>query len=96
MTVVEPFMSSVAGGGTMLVHLAKRGETVALDFNVQAPAACHEGCFELGDGIAQALFPWRQVVGDANNFGPKSWPFPARWPASPWPSSASAPWISPT
>jgi gamma-glutamyltranspeptidase/glutathione hydrolase len=56
----------------MLVHLAKRGETVALDFNVQAPAACHEGCFELAEGIAQALFPWRRVVGDANNFGPKS------------------------
>src|SRR5260370_33664997 len=68
----EPFRSSVAGGGTMPVHLAKRGETVALDFNVQAPAACHEGCFELGDGVAQALFPWRQGVGDANNFGPKS------------------------
>jgi gamma-glutamyltranspeptidase/glutathione hydrolase len=72
MTVVEPFMSSVAGGGTMLVHLAKRKETVALDFNVQAPAACHEGCYELGEGVAQALFPWRRVVGDANNFGPKS------------------------
>lgn len=72
MTVVEPFMSSVAGGGTMLVHMAKRGETVALDFNVQAPAACHERCYELGEGVAQALFPWRRVVGDANNFGPKS------------------------
>ena len=72
MTVVEPFMSSLAGGGTMLVHLAKRGETVALDFNVQAPAACHEACFELADGIAQALFPWRRVVDDANNFGPRS------------------------
>ncbi len=72
MTVVEPFMSSVAGGGTMLVHLARRGETIALDFNVQAPAACHESCYELGEGVAQALFPWRKVVGDANNFGPKS------------------------
>ena len=72
MTVVEPFMSSVAGGGTMLVHMAKRGETVALDFNVQAPAACHETCYELGEGVAQALFPWRRVVNDANNFGPKS------------------------
>ncbi|HSB41152.1 MAG TPA: gamma-glutamyltransferase family protein [Methylomirabilota bacterium] len=72
MSVVEPFMSSVAGGGTMLVHMAKRGETVALDFNVQAPAACHESCFELADGVAQALFPWRRVVDDANNFGPKS------------------------
>jgi len=72
MTVVEPFMSSIAGGGTMLVHLAKRGETVALDFNVQAPAACREGCFDLAEGVAQALFPWRRVVDDANNFGPKS------------------------
>ncbi|HSE03460.1 MAG TPA: gamma-glutamyltransferase, partial [Methylomirabilota bacterium] len=72
MTVVEPFMSSVAGGGTMLVHMAKRGETIALDFNVQAPAACHESCFELAEGVAQALFPWRRVVDDANNFGPKS------------------------
>ena len=26
MPVVEPFMSSLAGGGTMLVHLARRGE----------------------------------------------------------------------
>jgi gamma-glutamyltranspeptidase/glutathione hydrolase len=56
----------------MLVHMARRGETVALDFNVQAPAACHESCYELGQGVAQALFPWRRVVGDANNFGPKS------------------------
>jgi gamma-glutamyltranspeptidase/glutathione hydrolase len=72
MTVVEPFMSSVAGGGTMLVHMARRGETVTLDFNVQAPAACHESCYALADGVAQALFPWRRVVDDANNFGPKS------------------------
>jgi gamma-glutamyltranspeptidase len=72
MTVVEPFMSSVAGGGTMLVHMAKRGETLALDFNVQAPAACHETCYELADGVAQDLFPWRRVAGDANIFGPRS------------------------
>jgi gamma-glutamyltranspeptidase/glutathione hydrolase len=72
MTVVEPFMSSVAGGGTMLVHMARRAETAVIDFNVQAPAACHESCFELGDGVAQALFPWRRVVDDANNFGPRS------------------------
>ena len=72
MTVVEPFMSSVAGGGTMLVHMARRGETLALDFNVQAPAACHESCYELADGVADALFTWRRVVDDANNFGPRS------------------------
>src|SRR5262249_47955137 len=37
MTVVEPFMSSIGGSGTMLIHLARRGETVALDFNGVAP-----------------------------------------------------------
>jgi gamma-glutamyltranspeptidase / glutathione hydrolase len=72
MTVVEPFMSSVAGGGTMLIHLAKRGETVGLDFNVQAPAACHETVYPLTDGVASDLFPWRKVVGDVNTFGHRS------------------------
>ncbi|HSB82198.1 MAG TPA: gamma-glutamyltransferase [Candidatus Methylomirabilis sp.] len=72
MTVVEPFMSSIAGGGTMLVHLAQRGETVALDFNVQAPAACHETIYPLADGVATDLFPWRKVVDDANVFGHRS------------------------
>src|SRR5512138_2344847 len=47
MTVVEPYMSSLAGGGSFLIHLAARGETVAVDANVQAPAACHETCFPL-------------------------------------------------
>src|SRR5512132_3267666 len=50
MPVVEPFMSSLAGGGTMLVHLAKSGDTLCVDFNVEAPAAAHETCFELGEG----------------------------------------------
>ena len=72
MTVVEPFMSTIAGGGTMIVHLARRGETRVVDFNVEAPSACHEGCYELGDGVGGAMFPWRQVVGDANNHGPRA------------------------
>jgi len=72
MPVVEPFMSSLAGGGTMLVHLAKRGETVCVDFNVEAPAAAYETCYELGEGISTGLFPWRRVVADANVFGPRS------------------------
>jgi gamma-glutamyltranspeptidase / glutathione hydrolase len=72
MPVVEPFMSSLAGGGTMLVHLAGRGETHCVDFNVEAPAAAYETCFELGEGVSTALFPWRRVVDDANVFGPRS------------------------
>ena len=41
MTVVEPFMSTIAGSGTMLVHTARRGETVALYFNGCAPMRAH-------------------------------------------------------
>ena len=39
MTVIEPFMSTIAGSGTMLVHLAQRGETVGLDHLGAAGAA---------------------------------------------------------
>ncbi|MFQ5828496.1 MAG: gamma-glutamyltransferase [Candidatus Methylomirabilia bacterium] len=69
MTVVEPFMSTIAGGGTMVIYLARRGEGVALNFNVQAPAACHERIFPLADGVAGDLFPWRRVVDDQNIVG---------------------------
>jgi gamma-glutamyltranspeptidase/glutathione hydrolase len=72
MPVVEPFMSSIAGGGSFLIHMARRGETVAIDANVEAPAAAHETSFELGEGVGDDLFPWRRVVGDANTFGPRS------------------------
>jgi gamma-glutamyltranspeptidase/glutathione hydrolase len=72
MPVVEPFMSSLAGGGTMLVHLARRGETLCVDFNVEAPAAAYDGCYELMEGTSTAIFPWRLVVDDANVFGPRS------------------------
>jgi gamma-glutamyltranspeptidase/glutathione hydrolase len=72
MPVVEPFMSSIAGGGSFLIHMARRGETAAIDANVEAPAAAHETSFELGEGVGDDLFPWRRVVGDANTFGPRS------------------------
>ena len=69
MTVVEPFMSTIAGSGTMLVHLEKRGETVALDFNGVAPTRAHEGMFRLIGGISDGLFPWPRVEGAANEYG---------------------------
>src|SRR4029450_3073080 len=72
MPVVEPFMSSIAGGASFLIHMARRGETVALDPSAEAPAAAPEPCYELGEGVGDDLFPWRRVVGDANTFGPRS------------------------
>jgi gamma-glutamyltranspeptidase/glutathione hydrolase len=72
MPVVEPFMSTIAGGGSFLIHLAKRGQTIAIDANVEAPSACHGRCYELGEGTQQDLFAWRRVVGDANIYGPRA------------------------
>ena len=73
MTVVEPFMSTIAGAGTMLIHLAKRSETVVLDFNPNAPLKAHETMYRLIGGIAtHALFAWPQVENDANVFGHRS------------------------
>lgn len=72
MTVVEPFMSTLGGSGTMLAHLARRGETIALDFNGTAPMRAHESMYRLIGGVAEALFTWPRVENDANLFGHRS------------------------
>src|SRR5262249_12702772 len=69
MTVVEPFMSTLGGSGTMLVHLRKRAETLALDFNGIAPLRAHDGMFRLTDGVSDSMFAWPRVENDANVFG---------------------------
>jgi gamma-glutamyltranspeptidase/glutathione hydrolase len=72
MTVVEPFMSSIAGSGTMLIHLARRGETVALNFNGVAPRAAHETMYRLIGGVSDGLFPWPRTENAANEYGHRS------------------------
>jgi gamma-glutamyltranspeptidase/glutathione hydrolase len=72
MTVVEPFMSSIGGSGTMLVHLARRGETVALNFNGVAPRSAHATMYRVIGGVSDALFPWPKVEGEANVYGHRS------------------------
>src|SRR5262245_19080238 len=69
MTVVEPFMSTIAGSGTMLVHSVRRGETVALDFNGCAPMRARESMFRTTTGISRGLFAWPNVEGAANERG---------------------------
>ena len=69
MTVVEPFMSTIAGSGTMLVHLARKDETVALDFNGCAPMRAHDSMFRLSTGISRGLFAWPNVEHAANERG---------------------------
>ncbi len=69
MTVVEPFMSTIAGSGTMLVHLARKGETVALNFNGVAPLASHETLYKVVSGFSDGLFSWPRTENAANEYG---------------------------
>jgi gamma-glutamyltranspeptidase / glutathione hydrolase len=69
MAVVEPFMSCLAGGGSMLVHRPRTGASMALDFNVEAPQRARADMYRLGEGRSSDLFPWRTVDGDANVHG---------------------------
>lgn len=72
MTVVEPFMSTIAGSGTMLVHQARRGETVALNFNGVAPLAAHESIYTVVGGVSDGLFSWPRTENAANEYGHRS------------------------
>jgi gamma-glutamyltranspeptidase/glutathione hydrolase len=73
MPVVEPFMSTLAGSGTMMIHIAKTGQTVCLDFNGVAPMAAHASMYRLIGGVATyALFAWPRVEDDANVYGYRS------------------------
>ena len=69
MAVVEPFMSCLAGGGSMLIHRPRTGASVALDFNVEAPRRARPDMYRLREGRSGDLFPWRAVEDDANVHG---------------------------
>jgi gamma-glutamyltranspeptidase/glutathione hydrolase len=69
MAVVEPFMSCLAGGGSMLIHRPRTGASVALDFNVEAPRRARADMYRLAEGRGGDLFPWRAVEGDVNVHG---------------------------
>ncbi|HMH52547.1 MAG TPA: gamma-glutamyltransferase [Candidatus Acidoferrum sp.] len=72
MTVVEPFMSTIGGAGTMLVHLASESETLTVDFNAVAPAAAYDGMYRVVGGGVSELFAWPRVQDDANVVGPRA------------------------
>jgi gamma-glutamyltranspeptidase/glutathione hydrolase len=70
MSVVEPFMSGIGGGGYMVVHLAERRETLVVDFGMKAPLAAHAEMFGLLPDPAPNPYTFRKVKGDANKQGP--------------------------
>ena len=63
---VEPWMSGIGGGGFMLVHLAARDQTFAIDFGMIAPGQLNPDDYPLIGGNASDLFGWPAVQEDRN------------------------------
>ena len=71
--VVEPWMSGIGGGGTMVLYRAKEQAFEVIDFGMRSPAGLDAADYPLtGAGAASDLFPWRQVRDDRNIHGPGS------------------------
>ena len=76
LTVAEPWMSGLGGGGFMLVRLRGQAETQVVDFGMRAPLALDPADYPTIAGIDDDLFGWPAVVEDRNLVGPLSFAVP--------------------
>ncbi|MFO1067491.1 MAG: gamma-glutamyltransferase [Geminicoccaceae bacterium] len=72
LATLEPWMSGLGGGGTMLVHLAAERRTVAVDFGMVAPRRLDAADYPLTGATGGDLFGWPAVLDDRNVSGPLS------------------------
>jgi gamma-glutamyltranspeptidase/glutathione hydrolase len=72
LSVVEPWLSGIGGGGFLLHADGATGAVSALDFNVRAPAALDPADYPLADAGTGNWFDWPSVVEDRNLIGPSS------------------------
>ena len=67
MGVVEPWMSGVAAGGSMVLWRADEGRARVVNFGMRSPRRLNPADYPLtGDGRTADLFPWPLVVDDRN------------------------------
>ena len=68
---LEPWMSGIGGGGTMVLYRAKEKRFEVIDFGMCAPQGLNPADYPLtGEGAASDLFPWPRVKDDRNLRGP--------------------------
>ena len=68
LNVIEPWNSSIAGHGQMIVHVAAEGKTVAIDYGHRAPKAATAEMFDV-IGQTQQGNGLYEVAGRANFTG---------------------------
>ena len=69
-SVVEPWMSGLGGGGYMLVYLAKERRVRVIDFGMVAPKSLNPEDYPLVEGQGSGdLFQWPAVLDDRNVYG---------------------------
>lgn len=69
LSVVEPWLSGIGGGGFLLHGDGKSGAIDTLDFNVVAPAGLDPADYRLSGGGAGNWFNWPAVEGERNVSG---------------------------
>jgi gamma-glutamyltranspeptidase/glutathione hydrolase len=71
LSVVEPWLSGLGGGG-FLLHANAAGHVETLDFNLRAPLAADPADYPLDGGAGGDWFNWPKVQDDCNLIGPMS------------------------
>ncbi|WP_118134140.1 gamma-glutamyltransferase family protein [Oceanicella sp. SM1341] len=72
LSVVEPWLSGIGGGGFLLHASGETGAVDTLDFNVRAPGGISAADYPLRGGKGGDWFDWPAVEGDRNLSGPMS------------------------
>ena len=72
LTVTEPWMSGLGGGGFLVAWIAAERAVRVIDFGMKAPAGLDPDSYPLTGGVGADMFAWPAVRDDANVHGPLS------------------------
>jgi gamma-glutamyltranspeptidase/glutathione hydrolase len=72
LAVLEPWMSGLGGGGTMVLYRARANRCEVIDYGMRAPNGLRVEDYPMSEGVGSDIFPWARVKDDRNLHGPGS------------------------
>jgi gamma-glutamyltranspeptidase/glutathione hydrolase len=72
LAVLEPWMSGLGGGGTMVLYRARDNRYEVIDYGMRAPNGLRVEDYPMSEGVGSDIFPWARVKDDRNLHGPGS------------------------